>query len=694
MASLGRGNTTNNEAARNDNNSNNLVHGNTEISTVDQLNEQYQLNQNFGENPLYGSLRYIKKYYKPSPTCFKRQLYHRIPFIEWIQNYNLKQWILSDIISGLTIGIVHIPQGLGYAILAGLPPVTGLYVSFFPVLLYAFLGSSRHLSIGTFAVTSLMILAAINSRIGTLIPPDDTTISSASSINTTFPSGTYANQLYETSEQLVTTTMTRSSTSALDTHHYLSDKPDEAKIMIATALAFVAGIIHIGMAILHFGYVTVYLSDSIVQGFTTGCAIHIITSQIPPLLGIKIKTIGGQSKIIKNWIEIFKNIKYSNGATVIIGSISIALFAGVRDQINERFKSRMPLPVPIELIIVILGTGLSAAFNFDRRWKVAVVGTLRLGGFPICVALSRCAVVEGTGGKTQIVGILASIIVLIVILAVGPVFRTLPNACLAAIIVTAMKNMLLQTKQLPALWRTNKLEFLAWMITFSGVVLLDVDYGLYIGVVATILLLIIRTQRPHATSLGCLKSGIYEDKGAYPGAADIPNVKIFRFEENIYYANIDAFKKLFIKKIDFQVEDQLNLMNEELLCVEREFKASTRQASRPNKQLQYIKQRLQRQGSSANSLNNDRNMLMNGRVAMDDVNSEQVFTINEVGNNVQVDEIQLVNQIELKPIDREKDKEQKIAEIKKKYRPKFEFVIIDCSPLNYIDIMGIKTLIQ
>ena len=81
------------------------------------------------------------------------------------------------------------------------------------------------------------------------------------------------------------------------------------------------------------------------------------------------------------------------------------------------------------------------------------------------------------------------------IVAVGPLFRTLPNACLAAIIVTAMKNMLLQTKQLPNLWRVNKMEFLAWLITFWGVVLLDVDYGLYIGVAATILLLILRTQR-------------------------------------------------------------------------------------------------------------------------------------------------------------------------------------------------------
>jgi MFS superfamily sulfate permease-like transporter len=80
---------------------------------------------------------------------------------------------------------------------------------------------------------------------------------------------------------------------------YLSNDPAEARIMVGAALALVAGLIHLAMAILHFGYVTVYLSDSIVQGFTTGCSIHIITSQIPTLLGIKIKTVSGQSKVIK-----------------------------------------------------------------------------------------------------------------------------------------------------------------------------------------------------------------------------------------------------------------------------------------------------------------------------------------------------------------------------------------------------------
>jgi hypothetical protein len=81
------------------------------IFTVEKLNERYQLNQDFDDSPLSGTWNYIKKYYKPTPAFFKRQLFKRIPFIEWIQHYNIKEWLVSDIVSGLTIGIVHIPQG-------------------------------------------------------------------------------------------------------------------------------------------------------------------------------------------------------------------------------------------------------------------------------------------------------------------------------------------------------------------------------------------------------------------------------------------------------------------------------------------------------------------------------------------------------------------------------------------------------
>ena len=137
-----------------------------------------------------------------------------------------------------------------------------------------------------------MILAAVNSRIGTLIPPG---VITRNETNTTTMAYTEESTL---GSAILSMTSTMRSSRSSD-NRYLSNDPDQARIMVGAALALVAGLIHLAMAILHFGYVTVYLSDSIVQGFTTGCAIHIITSQIPPLLGIKIPTINGQSKVIK-----------------------------------------------------------------------------------------------------------------------------------------------------------------------------------------------------------------------------------------------------------------------------------------------------------------------------------------------------------------------------------------------------------
>jgi len=146
-----------------------------------------------------------------------------------------------------------------------------------------------------------MILAAINSRVGTLIPPGTIRSSvnntTSGDINMTTTSMDYTEEYTSTLGSTIAS-MTSTMRSSRNVR-YLSNDPAEARIMVGAALALVAGLIHLAMAILHFGYVTVYLSDSIVQGFTTGCSIHIITSQIPTLLGIKIKTVSGQSKVIK-----------------------------------------------------------------------------------------------------------------------------------------------------------------------------------------------------------------------------------------------------------------------------------------------------------------------------------------------------------------------------------------------------------
>jgi hypothetical protein len=122
-----------------------------------ELVERYALHPAKSQNILYSVKHYMTKYYKPSWLCMKNYTLRRIPFLEWITKYDVKQNLLKDIISGLTIGVIQIPQGMAIALMAGLPAMVGLYVSFFTVLVYALLGTSRQLSLGVYAIVAIMI---------------------------------------------------------------------------------------------------------------------------------------------------------------------------------------------------------------------------------------------------------------------------------------------------------------------------------------------------------------------------------------------------------------------------------------------------------------------------------------------------------------------------------------------------------
>lgn len=237
---------------------------NREELNAKDIEEKFEITSPKSDSVWRGTKNYIVKYYKPSGNCMKNFLLDRIPFLKWIQTYDIKENLAKDIIGGLTIGVIHIPQGMAYALMAGLPPIFGLYVSFWPVLIYSLLGTSRHLSIGTFAITSLMINAAIQ-RLEGKYYPSPSMIADNSTMNPNF----------------------------------LSNDPVQAKILIGTALAFFAGIIQILFAILHVGIVTKYLSDTIVSAFTIGASYHIITSQLTSLLGLKKNTLTTPFKLIE-----------------------------------------------------------------------------------------------------------------------------------------------------------------------------------------------------------------------------------------------------------------------------------------------------------------------------------------------------------------------------------------------------------
>ncbi|XP_063783080.1 prestin [Pseudophryne corroboree] len=508
----------------------------------------------------------------------KSQLYSFLPILKWLPRYPVKEYLLGDIISGLSTGVMQLPQGLAYALLAAVPPVFGLYSSFYPVFLYTFFGTSRHISIGTFAVISLMI-----GGVAVRIAPDE---------------------MFDIVESNVT-----NSTELLQKY----EARDAMRVKVAVAITLLSGLIQLCLGILRFGFVAIYLTEPLVRGFTTAAAVHVFTSQLKYLFGIKTKRYSGLLAVIYSLVAVLSSITLTNVATLITGVICIVLLLGAKE-INDRFKKKLPVPIPMEIIVVIISTGISAGLNLQQTYDVDVVGNIPTGfrspdlpdislfsavfvdavaiavvgfsmtismakifalkhgyvvsgnqelialglcnsigsffqTFAVTCSMSRSLVQESTGGNTQIAGLLSSFMVLLVILVIGYLFQPLPQTVLAAIVMVNLKGMFKQFADIPHLWRTSRLELAMWVVSFLASVSLGLDYGLLVAVAFAIITVIYRTQSPQYRILGQVpNTDIYCDVEEYEEIKEFPGIKIFQANTSLYFANSDLYVSALRKK--------------------------------------------------------------------------------------------------------------------------------------------------
>lgn len=493
-----------------------------------------------------------------------------MPILSWLPSYPVKKYLFSDVVSGLSTGVVQLPQGLAYAMLAAVPPVYGLYSSFYPVLLYTFFGTSRHISVGTFAVISLMI-----GGVAVREAPD----SMFMNINAT---GSNASDAINV------------------------ELRDKSRVQVAVMVTTLAGLIQIVLGLLRFGFVAIYLTEPLVRGFTTAASMHVVISQLKYLLGVETQRYSGFLSAVYSVKAVLSRITSTNIATFLLG-LGCIIFLYTIKVLNERFKKKLPIPIPGEIIVVIVSTGISYGLSLSKQYKVHVVGNIPTGlrppaapnisllpnlvtdsfaiaivGFSMDVSLakifalkhgysvdgnqelialglcnfissffqtfavtcsmSRSLVQESTGGKTQIAGLLASLLVLLVVVAVGFVFEPLPQTALAAIIMVNLIGMFKQFRDIPSLWRTSKIELAIWVIAFIASVLLGLDYGLLVAVTFAILTVIYRTQSPKTSILGHIaNTGLYCDVDEYEEAAEYEGIKIFHSNSSIYFANSDLY---------------------------------------------------------------------------------------------------------------------------------------------------------
>lgn len=203
--------------------------------------------------------------------------------------------------------------------------------------------------------------------------------------------------------------------------------------------------------------------------------------------------------------------------------------------------------------------GLKHGYKVDSNQELVALGLSNtIGGFFQCYSvtssLSRSLVQESTGGKTQVAGVISSFIVLITVLKIGSLFSDLPKAVLSTIVFVNLKGMFKQFTDVPLLWKTNKVDLMVWLVTFSSTILLNLDIGLAVSIGFSMLTVIFRTQLPRYSILGHVSgTDLYLDTETYKQAKEIPGIKIFRSSATIYYTNAEMYLEALQEKSGIEI---------------------------------------------------------------------------------------------------------------------------------------------
>ncbi|XP_063302228.1 sulfate transporter-like [Pelobates fuscus] len=516
-----------------------------------------------------------------SPKRLSQYLFHLFPVLAWLPRYKVKEYLLGDIVSGIIVGIVTIPQAIAYSLLASQDPIYGLYSNFFCCIIYFFMASSRHNCVGTFGVLCLMIGESVNKHL----------------------------KAAGFSEEEGLTIITNATLAVNGT---VCGRSCYA-IKVATTLTFMAGIYQILMGILQLGFISMYLSEPLLSGFVTGSSLTIVTSQMKYLLGLRITRRDGAGSLVMTWIDVFSNLGTTNICDLLTSIVALAVMITVKE-INDRFKSKMKVPFPIELLVIIVATLVSHYFDFSGNYKSSICGTIPTGfkaprapdlnlvpkvatdaipiaiigfamtvslaelfakkhgytvstnqemiaigtcnfiqsffySFATCAALAKTLLKESTGANTQLNGVVSAIMLLLVLLAIAPLFYSLQNCILGVITVVSLGSALRKFADTPKMWRVSKIDTVVWWVSMLASSLISTEIGLLVGVCFSMVCVIVQTQRPRATLLAKVSgTEIYEDQFTYKELRIIPNIKIYRFDAALYYANKDYFKNMLFSK--------------------------------------------------------------------------------------------------------------------------------------------------
>ncbi len=478
-----------------------------------------------------------------------------LPGLLWLENYN-QSLLKRDLTSGIVIAFMLIPQGMGYAMVAGLPPETGLYACIIPPVIYALLGTSNKISIGPVALDSILIITGLS----LLAEPG--------------------------------------------TPHYLE---------LAVALTLLVGVIQALLGMLKFGFISNFLSYPVIVGYTSAAALIIMASQLEGLLGLDVE--GGNVFVLL--YQLLAQMSDWHGVTVLLAGVAFAfmwlpkrwfpnvpyalvllatgmLFAGTTRLVEtgidvvSTVPSGLPLMalpslsltdiydlLPVALTVALMGYVGSMSickslespvdrFATRPNQELLAIGVANFVGglfraFPVSASFSRSAAFRQSGAATQVSAMVSSFCILLLVLFFTPLFERfpLPKVFLSVIIVVSVLG-LFKYRDMLTLMRENRRDFIILMVTFSMTLLLGVQEGLFLGVFLSILMVIYNTAKPHMTELGAIEGGsLFRNVNRFSKAKVREDVLIFRFDAPLYFANKDFFVEQLYRWIKQRNEEKL-----------------------------------------------------------------------------------------------------------------------------------------
>jgi SulP family sulfate permease len=464
-----------------------------------------------------------------------------VPLIGELRGYE-RGWLTPDLIAGLTVWALLVPEAIAYASVAGMPPEAGLYTALPAVVLYALFGTSRQLFVGPSSAVALLSFSTVAAVVGT---------------------------------------------------------GSEDFFVATSALALMVGAICVVAGLLRLGFVSNFLSKPILDGFIAGLALVIVVGQAPKLFGVE----GVSGDFFEELWGLIRELGDTNGATFMVGAGSLALLFGLErfvprlpgalavvalsiaavsvlglEDEGVEIVGEIPTGLPelgfpslgggvwaalfggaVGIVLVAYAESIAAAQKYaakhgdrvDPDQEFIALGAANLGaglfqGFTVDGSLSKTAAADEAGQRTQVANLVNAVLILLTILVLASLFENLAEATLGAVVIHAVWHLAVNPGLWRRLWRLRRVEFALAAVCALGVMTIDVLPGLILAVALSILALVYRVSRPRTAVLG-LPPGVepedarMRDVAEHPGDRTLPGLIVYRFDAELFFANANTF---------------------------------------------------------------------------------------------------------------------------------------------------------